>query len=384
MDDKERDKSCKHIQQQKAKNNKPLVVEILIAVAKRGGVENIIKTMLDTLESPRMHFRVVQLVWEGEPWLDASVEFYPLLKGRNGHNYQEFACCYAQYMQSRQDKPDVILAAGWPYMCTIAREVVTALGLSGKIVSWLHCPIEQYQRVGYGSYEQLMSADAHFAINNILKNQFQAKGLSPIYPVYNPVDYPDTDFPAKEGLFHRLLFIGRLAKEKNAAFLFYVLQKEKHWKLRLIGDGDERHALQQLAQQLEITRQLEWVGWRNNPWEYAKRSDAMVISSVYETGPLTTIEAWGRGIPVISTPVGTVPELLVPGQNGYLYAYNDIEGFRKILRKIEQQNFVVPDRSVCRQKVQPYQRETALRDMEEKIRQIADFHPIETCDAKRT
>lgn len=354
---------------------RPLTIEVLIAVAERGGVEEVIRGMIDSLESDEMHFRVVQMVWEGYRWVGEEVEFYPLLEGRDGHSLQEFILCYEQYLQRRTDAPDVILAAGWPYLCTIARQAVKTLSLSSRIISWMHCPVEQYARKGYGDFEQLLAADAHFAISREIADQMRERDMPNVTLVCNPVDFPgQVCHDNKESLCYRLLYVGRLAVEKNIAFLFHVLQKNTSWSLCLVGEGPEYSQLAELAETLQIADRVEWMGWQEDPWQYAESVDALVLSSVYESFSLVAVEAWGRGIPVISTPVGIVPELLEEGRNGYLFESGNLTQLSEILQRIERQGYVVPEPAYCRELVMPYQKETALRDLADQIRYIASRH----------
>lgn len=362
---------------QNGRMGRPLTIEVLIAVAERGGVEEVIRRMIESLESDEMHFRVVQMVWEGYRWVGDEVEFYPLLEGRDGHSLQESILCYEQYLQRRTDAPDVILAAGWPYLCTIARETVKTLSLSSKIISWIHCPTEQYARKGYGDFEQLQAADAHFAISREIADQMREKEIPHVYAVYNPADFPLQECCiCKESLNHCLLYVGRLSVEKNIAFLFHVLQKNTSWSLRLVGEGPEYSQLAELAESLQIAERIEWMGWQEDPWQCAEGVDALVLSSVYESFSLVAVEAWGRGIPVISTPVGIVPELLEEGRSGYLYESGNQMQLSEILQRIERQGYVVPEPAYCRQLVLPYQKETVLRDIADRIQQIASGHEM--------
>ena len=59
-----------------------MTVDILIAVAQKGGVENVINMTAPYLKRNGWEVRVVQLVWEGVAWVTEDIPFYPLLEGR--------------------------------------------------------------------------------------------------------------------------------------------------------------------------------------------------------------------------------------------------------------------------------------------------------------
>ena len=162
-----------------------MLIDVLIPVAEKGGVENVIKIMLQELESAKMYFRVIQLVWEGTFWLPENVDFHPLLEGRKGHTLQEFADIYADFLKNN-DKPDIILAVGWPYMCCVGRAVAEYYEMETKIVSWLHNPLERYEVRGYGGIEELKQADYHLAIFLQIQKCLHEAGyetiLFPLYP----------------------------------------------------------------------------------------------------------------------------------------------------------------------------------------------------------
>ena len=144
-------------------------IDILIAVAEKGGVENVIKMLVPHLENCRgWKVRVVQLIWEGTRWLDESIQFYPLIYGREGHTSDEFVEAYVSFVKEN-GAPDAVLATAWPYMCYVAKKALTMTGnTSCKVISWLHGPVERYKAAGYGGYEQLALADAHLAISKTI------------------------------------------------------------------------------------------------------------------------------------------------------------------------------------------------------------------------
>lgn len=350
-------------------------VDILIGVAQKGGVENIIKSMTRNISSEKTHFRIVQMVWEEYRWLPEDAEFYPLLKGGVGDNFglQEFVDAYTSFLKQKKNIPDIILVAGWPYLCRVARIVVNNLKVSPKIISWVHNPIIEYQNSGYGSLEELRYADAHFAINQRIKNEIlQIASPNRVFRVNNPVDFPslETELTTDKPLSYNLFYVGRITHQKKLEVMLQALSKVKKWTLNIVGEGEEEERLKELAMELGIAERVHWLGWQENPWMYAREADALVMSSIYEGFPLTVIEGGSYGLPVISSRVDGVAELIEDGVNGYLYEIGDVKGLIDILCHIEAIGTVVPKRSVCREKVACFESKAALCDMEEKLQTV--------------
>lgn len=123
-----------------------------------------------------------------------------------------------------------------------------------------------------------------------------------------------------------LLFVGRLVKEKNIEMLIKALAKLKRLDVRLllIGDGDERKALEKLSKELGIEYQVIFKGYKSNTEEYYKTSDYFVIPSTYEAFGQVIIESLACGTPVIgfaSIPNKTltaVEELIDNGITGFV------------------------------------------------------------------
>src|SRR6185312_1185789 len=87
-------------------------------------------------------------------------------------------------------------------------------------------------------------------------------------------------------------------------------------KLLLVGAGPTEDSIRQLAERYELGDQVRFLGLRDDIPEVLRASDVFVLSSDYEGNPLAVMEAMAAGLPVVSTRVGGVPELVAHGKDG--------------------------------------------------------------------
>ncbi|MCR5441810.1 MAG: glycosyltransferase [Lachnospiraceae bacterium] len=347
-------------------DNRP-VLDILIAVAEKGGVENCINMLGRYLCDKGIRVRIIQMVYEGVSWADECMEFHYVYSSRQGRNIQEFIDGYANFLNT-EGVPNLSLATAWPMMSYVSKKATGALGINLLTASWLHAPIGRYEAAGFGGADFLKAADIHFAISDEIAKQIRkADPESYIYRIYNPADLSKvrkTDI-GKPGT---LLFVGRLSEEKNIGVIIRAIASANtDWKLRLAGDGKEKEKLEKLAAGLNVSSKLEFEGWSDDPWKYAEGAYAFVISSVYEGSPLAAIEALSCGLPVIGNVSSGVAELVRPGINGYLYHDEDHKELAMILDYIADGKFPVIDSETCRKSVAKYDSSVSLLDFHLKL-----------------
>jgi glycosyltransferase involved in cell wall biosynthesis len=94
-------------------------------------------------------------------------------------------------------------------------------------------------------------------------------------------------------------------------------------QLLLVGDGPLRSGLEQLAQQLGITDRTTFMGERMDIPEILTRLDVLALPSSSESSPNVIAEAMAAGVPVVTTRVGGVPELIEHGRTGILVPSDD-------------------------------------------------------------
>ena len=127
----------------------------------------------------------------------------------------------------------------------------------------------------------------------------------------------------------KLLYTGRLAVEKGLPILFESLKLLKEqgydYELTLVGDGEDRLYLEQLASEMGIDDRLIFTGFagQDEVRKYLLESDIFVLPSFAEGVPVSLMEAMSCGIPVISTYVGGIAELIKSEETGLLVSPSD-------------------------------------------------------------
>ena len=133
-----------------------------------------------------------------------------------------------------------------------------------------------------------------------------------------------------------LVYVGRLAKEKNIEELFCLLKdmKECDIRLLLVGDGPYKKQLKLLADEMNINDKIIFTGMvePDKVAEYYKAGDVFVSASQSETQGLTYIEAMASGTPVLCRKDPCLDDLILQGINGFQYS-SDSE-FKSLLEKL--------------------------------------------------
>jgi glycosyltransferase involved in cell wall biosynthesis len=137
-----------------------------------------------------------------------------------------------------------------------------------------------------------------------------------------------------------MISVGRLAPEKNWTVLLHaaalVLKDYPHFRLALIGDGQERKNLEDLAKELGIRKRVTFIGllsFSEIP-AYMKAANLFGFASITETQGLATLEAMAAGLPVVAVDASGTRDILKHGQQGYLVDNNAealAAGIKKIL-----------------------------------------------------
>ena len=159
-------------------------------------------------------------------------------------------------------------------------------------------------------------------------------------------NFVDTELfkPSNPVKTNKICFVGSFKPAKNLTNLVLSLKNLNNVELRLIGDGQEKQKLKTLAKQIGV--KIEFIGVQPNEHlpKLLNESQCFVFPSLYEGHPKALIEAMACGLPVITTPVYGIKNIIQHEFNGYIC--NNITpesirvGITKVMNDAKLRNFM--------------------------------------------
>lgn len=238
-------------------------------------------------------------------------------------------------------RPDVIHS--WdvfanPVVC-LARLFSPAVGIGG-----VRCNI---YRPGRSSFDRFI---ASFGIKNFITNSSQGKEhlmklgkkSENIAIVFNAVAIPARQVKknqiraalavSDEDIL--ILHVGSIKPVKDQKFLIDAalpLMKNKRIHVVFIGEGTDRPKLMEYVQQKGHADRIKFPGQLPEAIEYMMASDIYCLTSVTEGMSNALCEAMACALPVLSTAVGGVKDLINDGENGFVIPHGSVDVFREKL-----------------------------------------------------
>lgn len=194
-------------------------------------------------------------------------------------------------------------------------------------------------------------ADAIIAVSSgAADGLVEATGMSRelVHVLDNPIITDDVATLAAEPVDHPWLTTakdrpvvvaaGRLTPQKDFPTLlraFALLRKRHEARLLILGDGELRQPLEQLARDLGIAEDVSLPGVVKNPFAYMARASVFVVSSAWEGSPGVLIQAMASGAPVVATDCESGPrEILRDGEFGPLVTVGDVPGLAAAIETV--------------------------------------------------
>ncbi|PKO93512.1 MAG: colanic acid biosynthesis glycosyltransferase WcaL [Betaproteobacteria bacterium HGW-Betaproteobacteria-1] len=156
-------------------------------------------------------------------------------------------------------------------------------------------------------------------------------GLEPAFHENQQV--PVTDAP-------RLVCVGRLCEQKGQLLLVHAVSRLMlsgiDVQLVLAGDGEMRGEIEALLRQSALQHCVHITGWISSEQvrEQILAARALILPSFAEGLPVVIMEAMALRRPVLSTYVAGIPELVRPGEGGWLIPAGDIEALTEALKQV--------------------------------------------------
>jgi glycosyltransferase involved in cell wall biosynthesis len=195
----------------------------------------------------------------------------------------------------------------------------------------MHGPTEFLDLRHYRLTEKLESAAFVVCISDFARSQLMALCNPSQWPRLHVIHMgiPVKEFtrrsPQPEGE-QEILYIGRLVPEKGQAVLLEALallaKRGRRPRLTLAGEGALRPDLERLADELGIAAQVDFLGavGQDQLRDLYERAAAFCLPSFGEGVPVVLMEAMAMGLPVVTTRIAGIPELVEDGRSGFVAA----------------------------------------------------------------
>ena len=153
---------------------------------------------------------------------------------------------------------------------------------------------------------------------------------------------------------------GRLTFQKDFATLIRALSRlseKRQLRMIILGEGDQRSALQALIDELGLHDKVDLPGFAENPYAYMARADLFVLSSRWEGSPNVLTEAMLLGVPVVATDCPSGPAEIL--QNGRIAPLVPMGDWRQLADAMESILTSPPDSALLVDAVKDYTVETS-------------------------
>ena len=165
----------------------------------------------------------------------------------------------------------------------------------------------------------------HYAVDiKVIPN-----GIDPA--AYHPGEFSKSKTPT-------IIYIGRFSPEKNALAVPQVLADLAHldWNCVMLGDGSQMEEVKALVNENHFEKRFTLPGWVK-PDEVAawmEKSDILLMPSLREAMPMAGLQALAMGLVLVASNIGSLPDLVKNGENGFLVTPGDLKGYSEALKKL--------------------------------------------------
>ena len=220
----------------------------------------------------------------------------------------------------------VIACAGLPARVVISERNDPARQRLGRPWDWLRRRL--YARA------DMVTANSRTALTELASYVPAAR----LALVPNPVVPPAAQSPRGDGAPH-FLSVGRLARQKAydvvLAAVAQLAPSESPWRLRVVGEGGERDALQAQAHRLGLSGRIDWLAPVRDVWPLYQQADAFVLASRHEGTPNALLEAMACGVPVIvSDACGGALDYVEDGKTGLVVPVEDAAALAGAMQRL--------------------------------------------------
>lgn len=214
------------------------------------------------------------------------------------------------------------------------------------IVSHIHCNDKKMSRIGLKSVLFKLASKKFSHIFFVSKGSFESYKFKKFIEkkssvLHNVIDANEVVKRASEDVQNYdsdIVYVGRLTSIKNPLRLVDIVEEiaktNKNITLSIVGDGELKKDLQQYITEMNLDKNIRFLGFMPNPYKVISCSKVMLMTSISEGLPMCALEALSLGVPIISTKTDGLKEIIQNDKTGFLYDTNT-QAATKILELLQ-------------------------------------------------
>jgi glycosyltransferase involved in cell wall biosynthesis len=217
----------------------------------------------------------------------------------------------------------------------------------------------------------LKKSDKVICVSEIWKAKIEKTfTLNNIIVLRNPVEKPIITEKKEGNKKVIFLFLGNIIKNKGVFDLLDVAKSvvdegASNFELLIGGDGENKRFIKQICEK-ELQEYIKFLGWVKGDVKQKLmiQSDIFILPSYYEGLPISILEAMSYHMPIISTAIGGIPELVKEKRNGLLCQPGEKKELKKsMLFFIENRELIKTYGEQSAIIVEKYYRENVMKDL---------------------
>ena len=315
-----------------------------------GGAEKVLRTLVNSMDQSKFDITVQTTFREDtKNLLCEGVNYTYCYNQKNALSNIIFRAEAAlSLVYPRHIKGDYDIEVAY-LECASTKIMAGSTNKKAKKLAWVHCDLRKITDDPKGFSEKCKpwydKFDKVICVSESVKESFIELfgNAQKTEVVYNTIDTKEIAEKAKEDLPQitknklTLVMLGRLMAQKNYPRLLKaakaLLDEGFDFDLWILGEGEERPALEKYMSENNLCNNVKMLGFQNNPYPFINNADLLVCSSTYEGFSTFVTEGLILGKTIVTTDCSGMYELL--GDNEYgLITKNEDEAFTNGLREM--------------------------------------------------
>lgn len=308
-------------------------VLFLIHDLAHGGAEKVLVNLVNNLDKSQFDVTVMALFDGGvnKQFLNSDVKykycFKKAIRG-NSHMMKLFTPAFL-YKKFIRDQYDVLVS----YLEGPSARIISGAHTAAKKICWVHCTMQSKEQIAKAFRNYQEAVDCYESMDQMV---FVSAGVESAFKKFIPkikasnvlYNTNETDnilqkaeeeidkrfLPLFDGNELKLCYVGKLTKNKGIERIAKIHARlhDSGFKVHtyVLGTGEEEEDIRTFIELQGCTKSFSMLGFQVNPYKFIKKCDWFVCSSFAEGFSTAATEALVLGVPVITTDVSGMSELL--------------------------------------------------------------------------